>query len=140
MRLFLKPYQSLCLIGAVCLSACSTVVVTPAEQIHQAQKVKEPAKVVAKQVEQKPEVNLYRCKNDKKVEVERRKVINKKDAQKETITVNFQGTSHQLSSAVTKDGKKYTNIRWTWHETRGGKAFLYNNTKKTLAANCVKGS
>lgn len=137
MELFLKLYKPLCLMATLFLAACSTVVVTPVEQIHQAQKTKDLIKTMTKEVERAAKVNLYLCKNDKKVEVERQKIV-KKAAKKETVTVSFQGTSHQLSSAVTKDGKKYTNIRWTWHETRKGKAFLYNNTKKNLAADCVK--
>lgn len=118
-------------------SACSTVVAPPVEQIHQVQKTKEPVKTITKQIEQAPQVSLYRCSNEKKVEVEHQKNA-KKGLKKELITVSFQGTTHQLSPAVTKDGKKYTNIRWTWHETRNGKAFLYNNSKKTLAADCIE--
>ncbi|HGO5824285.1 TPA: MliC family protein [Mannheimia haemolytica] len=124
-------------ITTMLLGGCTSVVAPPVEQIHQVQKAKEPVKTITKQVEQAPQVSLYRCSNEKKVEVERQKNA-KKGLKKEMITVSFQGTAHQLSPTVTKDGKKYTNIRWTWHETRSGKAFLYNNTKKTLAANCIK--
>lgn len=126
-----------CFITTVCLGAC-TPAVTPVEQVYQAQKVnKNINRVVTKQVEKASEIVVYRCTNDKKVEVERQKKL-KKAAQKETVMVNFQGTSHKLSSVVTKEGRKYTNIRWVWHEMRNGKAFLYNNTKKTLAANCIR--
>lgn len=137
MKLFHKQSKIIALISAILVGGCTSVITPPVEQIHQAQKTKEPVQTVTKQVEQAPDAMVYRCDKDKKVEVER----HKKEvgtAKKEKVTVTFQGTSHQLSSSVTKDGKKYTNIRWTWHETRDGKAFLYNNTKKTLAANCVK--
>lgn len=138
MKLFLKQSQRICLtLSVILVGACTTVVAPPVEQIHQVQKTKEPVKTLTKQIEQAPQVSLYRCSNDKKVEVERQKNT-KKGLKKEMITVSFQGTAHQLSPAVSKDGKKYTNIRWTWHETRNGKAFLYNNSKKTLAADCIE--
>ncbi|MDD0823475.1 MliC family protein [Mannheimia sp. AT1] len=139
MDLFLKQYKPIYLLSAiVCISAC-TPRVTPVDQIQQIQKAnkdKEVTQFVTKRVEHTSEITLYRCNNGKKVEVERQK--KSPAGKKETVIVSFQGTSHQLSSAVTKDGRKYTNIRWTWHEMRNGKAFLSNNTKKTLAANCVK--
>ncbi|MFA9489315.1 MULTISPECIES: MliC family protein [unclassified Mannheimia] len=138
MNLFYKSYKFIVLsASAIVLVACATEVIPPVEQLEKAQKTTEPAKTVIKQVEKATEVNLYLCKNNKKVEVERQKVA-KNDAKKETIIVNFQGSAHQLSPSVTKNGKKYTNIRWTWHEMRNGKAFLYDNTKKNLAENCVK--
>ena len=138
MSLFLKKYKLRYLISTIFFIGACTPAVTPVEQLHQAQKVnKESTQPIIKQVEKASEIVLYRCNNGKKVEIERQKEV-KKSVQKEAITVNFQGTAHTLSSAVTKDGKKYTNIRWTWHETRKGVAFLYNNTKKTLAANCIK--
>lgn len=137
MNLFLKKHKLIGLVAVVILAGACTPAVTPVEQIHQAQRVKEPMKTVTTQIGQASEVVIYRCKNDKKVEVERQNKTSN-FTKKEMVTVSFQGISHQLSAAVTKNGKKYTNIRWTWHETRDGKAFLYNNTKKTLAANCVK--
>lgn len=130
MRLFFKQSKILCLVSATMLIGACTSLVTPVEQIHQAQKIKEPAQTITKQIEQVPEVVVYHCSNDKRIEVEHYK--------KENVIVSFEGVSHQLSSTVTKNGKKYTNIRWTWHETRGGKAFLYNNAQKTLASNCTK--
>lgn len=134
MNLFSKSYKRIVLaVSVVALGACTTEVIPPVEQLEKAQKVAEPAKTIIKQVEQAKELHLYLCKNNKKVEVERQKI-----APKEKITVYFQGSSYQLSPSVTKDGKKYTNIRWTWHEMRNGKAFLYNTTKKNLAENCVK--
>ncbi|AGK00667.1 MliC family protein [Mannheimia haemolytica] len=137
MNLFCPSYKLIYLtLSSAMLVACSTVV-TPVEQIHQVQKEKESVKKVTKLIAQAPKVSLYRCENDKKVEVERQGRT-KKALKKEIVTVSYQGTTHQLSPSVTRDGKKYTNIRWTWHETRSGKAFLYNNTKKTLAANCIK--
>ncbi|MEG9500160.1 MliC family protein [Mannheimia indoligenes] len=138
MNLFSKSYKFIVLaVSVVFLVACTTDIIPPVEQVEKVQKVAEPAKTVIKQVEKATEINLYLCKNNKKVEVERQKVA-RNVTKKETIMVNFQGSTHQLSSSVAKDGKKYTNIRWTWHEMRNGKAFLYNTTKKNLAENCVK--
>lgn len=139
MNLFLKPTKwiSIAALGSL-LIACSATIPSPAEQIYQAQKAsKHIAKPLNMQIEQAQSIAQYHCDNNKKVTVESKKQ-SKATNKKETITVNFQGTSHQLSSAVTKNGKKYTNIRWTWHEMRNGQAFLYNNTKKILAENCVK--
>ncbi|QLB16963.1 opacity-associated protein B [Mannheimia varigena] len=138
MSLFSKPNKFIFLATvAIALSACTAEVVPPVEQLEKVQKITEPAKTVIKQVEQATELNLYLCKNNKKVEVERQKIA-QKEAKKDNITVNFQGLSYQLSPSVTRNGKKYTNIRWTWHEMRNGKAFLYDNTKRNLAENCVK--
>lgn len=137
MNLFAKSSKLFMVATVIALGACTAEVIPPVEQLEKVQKTSEPAKTVIKQVEKATEVNLYLCKNNKKVEVERQKVA-KNDAKKETIMVNFQGSTHQLSPSVTKNGKKYTNIRWTWHEMRNGKAFLYDNTKKNLAENCVK--
>lgn len=124
-------------VSVVSLAACTTEMIPLVEQVEKVQKETEPDKTVIKQVEKGSEINLYLCKNNKKVEVERQKVVGDV-TKKETIMVNFQGSTHQLSPSVTKNGKKYTNIRWTWHEMRDGKAFLYNTTKKNLAENCVK--
>lgn len=136
--MFLRQTKKIGLIaGAILLVACGSTQKSPAEQIQQKQKVKKPIKTVAKGVEKNPTVIVYRCNKNKSVQVERQKKT-KKSMKKETVTVTFQGTTHRLSSVVTKNGKKYTNIRWTWHETRNGTAFLYNNSNKTLAANCVK--
>lgn len=140
MDLLIKKYKPIYLICAiVCIGAC-TPKITPVDQIQQAQianKDKEASQLLTKRVEHTSKITLYSCNNGKKVEVERQKKA-KGIGKKEMVIVSFQGTSHRLSSTVTKDGKKYTNIRWTWHEMRNGKAFLSNNTKKTLAANCIR--
>ncbi|QHB17185.1 MliC family protein [Mannheimia pernigra] len=138
MSILLKQRRVVCVaVLAFLLGACSSVVTPPVEQIHQIHKTKTPVKMVEKKVEGTHKVNIYRCDNGKRVEVDRQKKDRKLD-KKESVKITFQGTSHLLSSTVTRNGRKYTNIRWTWNELRNGKAFLYDNTKRNLAVNCVK--
>lgn len=93
MNLFCPSYKLIYLtLSSAMLVACSTVV-TPVQQIHQVQKEKESVKKVTKLIAQAPKVSLYRCENDKKVEVERQGRT-KKALKKEIVTVSYQGTTH----------------------------------------------
>nr|WP_314739703.1 MliC family protein [uncultured Haemophilus sp.] len=122
------------------LSGCAEVAVSPVEQVQQVQQASSspvaPPKTVSKRSVVKNEaISLYLCKDDKEVRVLKSK--SKKNA-KSTVAVTFMGTTHTLSAAVTKNGKKYSNIRWVWWEPREGDAELYDNNKQILAEACVK--
>lgn len=122
------------------LSGCSNVAVSPVEQVQQVQQagnspVVAPKPVSKRSVVKNQAISLYLCKDDKEVRVLKSK--SKKNA-KSTVAVTFMGTTHTLSAAVTKNGKKYSNIRWIWWEPRTGNAELYDNNKQILAEDCVK--
>ena len=63
---------------------------------------------------------------------------NGRNVKSNRVTVSYNGISHTLSQTVTKNGKKYSNMRWTWWEPRNGKATLIENPQKPLAENCTK--
>lgn len=119
------------------ISGCTKVAVSPVEQVQQVQKTNSDNTEQVKEVAQRSVVknqamNLYLCKDDKEVRILKTK------GKKNSISVTFMDTTHTLSPAVTKNGKKYSNIRWVWWEMRSGIAELYDNNKKVLAKECIK--
>ncbi len=119
------------------ISGCTKVAVSPVEQVQQVQKTNSDNAEQVKEVAQRSVVknqamNLYLCKNDKEVRILKTK------GKKNSISVTFMDTTHTLSPTVTKNGKKYSNIRWVWWEMRSGIAELYDNNKKDLAKECIK--
>lgn len=128
------------------LSACSELTPSPVEQMQQVQqnamKQTDEAKSLPKQakvsVVKKQSVIRFICEKDKEVQVRSSQTKNGKNAKINAISVSFAGTTHTLSRTVTKNGKKYSNIRWVWWEPLNGKAELYDNKKNVLAEGCVK--
>lgn len=128
------------------LSACSELTPSPVEQMQQVQqnamKQTDEAKSLPKQakvsVVKKQSVIRFICEKDKEVQVRSSQTKNGKNAKINAISVSFAGTTHTLSRTVTKNGKKYSNIRWIWWEPLNGKAELYDNKKNVLAEGCVK--
>ena len=119
------------------ISGCTKVAVSPVEQVQQVQttnsdNVEQVKKVAQRSVVKNQAMSLYLCKNDKEVRILKTK------GKKNSINVTFMDTTHTLSPAVTKNGKKYSNIRWVWWEMRSGIAELYDNNKKVLAKECIK--
>ena len=119
------------------ISGCTKVAVSPVEKVQQVQKtnsdnVEQVKKVAQRSVVKNQAMSLYLCKNDKEVRILKTK------GKKNSINVTFMDTTHTLSPAVTKNGKKYSNIRWVWWEMRSGIAELYDNNKKVLAKECIK--
>ena len=119
------------------ISGCTKVAVSPVEQVQQVQKTnsdntEQVKKVAQRSVVKNQAMSLYLCKNDKEVRILKTK------GKKNSISVTFMDTTHTLSPAVTKNGKKYSNIRWVWWEMRSGIAELYDNNKKALAKECIK--
>ncbi|WP_373778002.1 MliC family protein [Glaesserella sp.] len=109
------------------LSGC----IAPVEQVQMA--VTTPTAEIENRTTAKKVVTInYLCANQKVVRVQ--VPTSPKD---KTITVIFNQTSHKLSSAVTKRGKKYSNIRWIWLEANG-KGTLHDNRNNILAENCLK--
>lgn len=128
---------SILLVMLAWLTGCAEPVISPVEQIRLAQKQSELAKpkTPVATVAKTQTSTRFLCDNGKEVRVT---YAQKTTAKSKTITVNFENVSHRLTPVVTRNGKKYSNIRWTWQEPRSGKAMLTNNNKKVLAANCVK--
>ena len=110
------------------ISGCTKVAVSPVEQVQQVQQTNSDN---AEQVKNQ-DMSLYLCKNDKEVRILKTK------GKKNSISVTFMDATHTLSPTVTKNGKKYSNIRWVWWEMRSGIAELYDNNKKALAKECIK--
>lgn len=119
------------------ISGCTKVAVSPVEQVQQVQQTnsdnaEQVKKVAQRSVVKNQAMNLYLCQDDKEVRILKTK------GKKNSISVTFMDTTHTLSPAVTKNGKKYSNIRWVWWEMRSGIAELYDNNKKVLAKECIK--
>lgn len=139
--MFLKKLNLIGIFSALfVVSGCADVAVSPVERVQQVQQAANSPVVAAKPVSKRSVVknqaiSLYSCKDDKEVRVLKSK--NKKNG-KNTVSVTFMGATHSLSAAVTKNGKKYSNIRWIWWEPREGNAELYDNNKQILAEDCVK--
>lgn len=133
----LKLNISLFILILLLISGCTKVAVSPVEQMQQVQKTNsdntgQVKKVAQRSVVKNQAMSLYLCKNDKEVRILKTK------GKKNSISVTFMDTTHTLSPAVTKNGKKYSNIRWVWWEMRSGIAELYDNNKKVLAKECIK--
>lgn len=118
------------------LSACAKIEPSPVEQVQRANKSTVANESVAKISKAKQQTNAkFICKNDKQVRVT---YIKKNSTKNNRVTVSFNGVSDTLSPTVTKNGKKYNNMRWTWWEPRNGKAVLMTSGQKVLAEGCVK--
>ena len=144
---FLKKKIYPVVIGSLfTLSACSELTPSPVEQMQQVQqnamKQTDEIKALPKQtkvsVVKKQSVTRFICKKDKEGQEGSSQTKHAKNAKLNAINVSFAGTTHTLSPTVTKNGKKYSNIRWVWWEPLNGKAELYDNKKNVLAEGCVK--
>lgn len=126
-------------VSALLISGCTTVQPTPVEQVQQANNVAQTQLEKNKvSIAKKQMAVRFQCKNDKTVRVTYPKKTDSKNVKNNRVVVVFNDVSHTLTPAVTKNGKKYTNIRWTWWEPRNGKAYLIENPQRVLAENCVE--
>lgn len=115
------------------LTAClPKPAVAPIELVQQETKATEQAPRETSKKAVKDRTLAYQCKNQRTVRV----TYTAND--KKTITVEFNQTSHKLSSSVPKQSKKYSNIRWIWSEDFNGQSTLRDKSGKVLAENCVK--
>ncbi|MDH2997062.1 hypothetical protein A1D22_05125 [Pasteurellaceae bacterium LFhippo2] len=123
---------------AICaglLTAC----IAPIEEVERqmdtdTQTVSESNKAIEKRKVVTNKARDFVCKNKKEV-----RIIETIDAKNnKNVTLTFNGVSHKLSSAVTKLGKKYSNIRWVWKEDLKGQGTLRDNRNKILAEKCYQ--
>ena len=116
------------------LSACSVTTIPPVEEIGQKTAELPTSKTIKKDVVKKQIITEYHCKNKKRVRIQ------KSASQKKTtpIIVSFNQASYKLSPQVSRQAKKYSNIRWTWAENMQGVGTLTDNSHKVLAEKCVK--
>ncbi|MCK3654806.1 hypothetical protein A4G19_03210 [Pasteurellaceae bacterium Macca] len=125
------------LVGLLMLNGCAVPpALTPVSQIEDVQShQQQPSKPVTRQraTQKMPKVVEYRCQKNQKVRVQPNS-----NQKSKAIQVTFNQTSHKLSSAVTKIGKKYSNIRWIWREDFNGRGQLSDNRGKILADNCIR--
>lgn len=126
--------KTLLIIPIVLLSACSITTIPPVEQVGK-NHVENPSKTeIKRDIVKKQMTTEYRCKNKKIVRLQR-------DANQKKVTpivVSFNKTSYKLSPQVSRQAKKYSNIRWTWVENMQGVGTLTDNSQKVLAEKCVK--
>ena len=133
----LKLNISLLISTLLLISGCTKVAVSPVEQVQQVQQTNSDNAEQVKEIAQRSVVksqamNLYLCQDDKEVRILKTK------GKKNSISVTFMDATQTLSPTVTKNGKKYSNIRWVWWEMSSGVAELYDNNKKVLAKECIK--
>lgn len=116
------------------LAACTPQpAVAPVEQVEKLPDAKQIQPAETKTTAVKNSTTLYQCAKNKSVR------ITKSAHDKKTLTVEFNQTSHKLSSAVPKKSKrKYSNIRWIWAEDFNGNGSLSDKSGKILADKCVK--
>lgn len=131
------------------LSGCKPLE-APIEQVQRAQAVIQQTQTEIKPIEKvkvtvvKNQTSMqFMCKNDVVVKVQRPKAkkvsqkAKRKVSSQQAILVTYGNTTHTLSPVVTKDGKKYSNIRWTWKENLSGEASLIDNSHNVLASECT---
>lgn len=126
------------------LTACQTLEDAPIEQMQRTQLVSTLAPSETKMTETVSQVKnqavvQFICKDGKTVKIQQVKAKKRDNAKNQrAILVSFSNRSHTLSPAVSKTGKRYSNIRWNWEEDFNGKATLTDNRQKILARECVK--
>ncbi|ANF61741.1 MliC family protein [[Haemophilus] ducreyi] len=86
-------------------------------------------------------VAQFICKDNVVVKVQQQKkeqVAQTKYHKNNTaISVTYLNSTHTLSPTVAQNGKRYSNIRWTWTEKQG-KGTLTDNSDKILASECIR--
>lgn len=129
MRMF-RPFVA----ASLFLTACSSQpIITPVEQIQHAPLDAAPTPSTETVLSVQDKTVLYQCRQQKSVKV------TKNMAEKKSVTVEFNQTSHKLSSSVPKTSKrKFSNIRWIWTEEFDGSHTLRDKNGKILAAYCIK--
>lgn len=116
------------------LTACSSQpLITPVEQIQQIPLEVAPTPSTEKILSVQTKTVLFQCLKQKSVKV------TQNANEKKSLTVEFNQTSHKLSSSVPKTSKKkFSNIRWIWTEEFDGSHTLRDKNGKILAAYCIK--
>ncbi|WP_150539014.1 MliC family protein [Actinobacillus vicugnae] len=143
---FLKNYGITLCVSALALTGCKPLE-APIEQVQRVQTVIHQTQTEIKPTEKVTVVKnqtalQFVCKNDVLVKVQRAKVkkankqTKRSSSNQQAILVTYGNTTHTLSPAVTKDGKKYSNIRWTWEERLNGEISLIDNSNNVLASEC----
>lgn len=123
----MKYFSLISLISIVSLTACAPMI-APIDEVAQ---ITSPKETVRTQASARKTVE-YVCNGGKTVRLQM-----PYGKQTKKITFTFNQVSHKLSPMLAPTGKKYSNIRWTWHETPNGVGTLQNNRKIVLAEHCV---
>lgn len=130
------------LLIALGVSACQPRI-APVEQVYKMQKVNKLQPTATKKsdkvsVEHRQSISQYLCQDDILIKINKapaKKTAGKSSSSK-AIMLTFKGTEHRLSPIVTKTGKKFSNIRWTWQDLPDGRAELSENGGGILATDC----
>lgn len=122
----------------VILSACSFCLVScrpaisPMEQVARLSALSpKTEKIPTAKLANAARVEEYQCAQGKTLLIQTQ-------AKSKKITLTFNQISHRLSPAISRSGKKYSNIRWTWLENAQGVGQLQDNRKNRLAEQCVR--
>ncbi|HBO38707.1 MAG TPA: opacity-associated protein OapB [Pasteurellaceae bacterium] len=123
---------ALLLLTGLIVTACSSV---PTTTVTENKPKPQATATLDKQVQQGAMTN-YLCKDDQEIRVVR--IINKskKAKSKDVINLTFKNVTRRLVLAISESGKKYTNIRWHWHE-KTEFSVLTNSLGEVLAEQCV---
>lgn len=128
------------ILWVLALSACQTEV-APVEQVQlQVEQNSFTEDMQNQEVAQRSVASarkwiVYQCDKTKVVKIQER--ISQRKGKK-IIIVNFNDTQHTLSATVTRNGEKYSNIRWVWQKKRNNIARLTDHNGNVLANNCRK--
>ncbi|OOH90819.1 hypothetical protein BMT54_04065 [Pasteurellaceae bacterium 15-036681] len=121
--------------GVSLLGGCVTPIEQVQSSLHPVDGVdKNVVKAVEKRKVVKNQARNFVCKDNKVVRIVQTATVKKN----KVITLTFNGTSHKLSSTVTKLGAKYSNIRWIWTEDLQGLGTLSDNRNRVLAEKCYQ--
>lgn len=128
----MRTFRPLVVFGLFLTACTSQPMVAPVEQMQQAPIELAPTPSAEKIQPVKNKTVLYLCSKQKSVKV------TKNANEKKSLTIEFNQTSHKLSSTVPKTSKKkYSNIRWIWAEEFDGSHTLRDKNGKVLAGHCI---
>lgn len=139
----MKMIKIVAVISLFALTGCRAFQETPIEQMQRSQAITAVSPIEVKPTEtvtraKKQKINQFECKKGVIIKVQQADVSKKFKASNErAIQLTYANRTHTLSPVVTKNGKKYSNIRWNWREDTKGKGVLIDNSNKILASECV---
>lgn len=113
-----------------CLVGCRPVI-SPLEQVERLNPAYTKAKKAPVAKVANARITEYTCAQGKTLQIQTQ-------AKSKKITLTFNQISHRLSSTISRSGKKYSNIRWTWIENAKGVGRLQDSHQHILAEQCVR--
>lgn len=119
----------------ISLTGCHLTTIAPVDQVQKNVEISPlESPTLNRTVAKRHEIAEYHCENHRKVRIQ----SNNSKHKNKSITLTFNQRSHKLSPMISEQGKKYTNLRWTWVVDFNGTGRLINNQRTILAKNCMK--